>query len=101
VSTSRSSLSGRFAHVDLPAQVLFRGPNPAGRSGRLNPFNYVIFPFAALAGTAVGKRVDERALNLDLYENVEESTVDLYSAVRNGYLQQRQKMIDDLRLEIR
>ncbi len=67
----------------------------------LDPFTYVIFPVAALAGTAVGKRVDERALNLDLYENVEESTVDLYSAVRNGYLQRRQKMIDDSRLEAR
>jgi len=67
----------------------------------LDPFTYVIFPVAALAGTAVGRRVDERALNLSLYENVEESTVDLYSAVRNGYLQRRQRMIDDSRLDAR
>jgi len=66
----------------------------------LDPFTYVIFPVAALAGTAVGKRVEERALNLDLYENVEETTVDLYSAVRNGYLQRRQKVIDDSRPEV-
>lgn len=60
----------------------------------LDPFNYVIFPFAALAGIGVGKRVDERALNLELYEGVEASTVDLYSAVRNAYLQKRQRAIE-------
>ena len=60
----------------------------------LDPFNYVIFPVAALAGLGVGKRVDERALNLDLYETVEGSTVDLYSAVRNAYLQRRQNAIE-------
>ncbi len=99
---------GRYGVRPGPYLVLPFLPPLTARDGigfvvdtALNPFNYVIFPFAALAGTAVGKRVDERALNLDLYENVEESTVDLYSAVRNGYLQQRQKMIDDLRLEIR
>ena len=99
---------GRYGVGPGPYLVLPFLPPLTARDGigfavdtALNPFNYVIFPVAALAGTAVGKRVDERALNLDLYENVEESTVDLYSAVRNGYLQQRQKMIDDLRLEIR
>lgn len=60
----------------------------------LDPFSYVIFPVAALAGIGVGKRVDERALNLELYEGVEASTIDLYSAVRNAYLQKRQRAIE-------
>jgi phospholipid-binding lipoprotein MlaA len=33
--------------------------------------------------------VNERSLNLDRFERVAESTVDLYGAVRNGYLQRR------------
>lgn len=33
--------------------------------------------------------VNDRSLNLDRFERVAESTVDLYSAVRNGYLQRR------------
>ncbi len=33
--------------------------------------------------------VNERSLNLDRYERVEESVVDLYSAVRNAYFQRR------------
>ena len=37
--------------------------------------------------------VNDRSLNLEKYEGVEESTVDLYSAVRNAYLQKRAKAI--------
>jgi phospholipid-binding lipoprotein MlaA len=33
--------------------------------------------------------VNERSLNLDRFERVAESTVDLYGAVRNAYLQRR------------
>ncbi len=61
----------------------------------LDPFNYVIFPFAALTGMGVGKRINDRALNLELFENVEETVLDLYSTVRNGYLQRRHKAIQD------
>ena len=37
--------------------------------------------------------LNERSLNLETFEGVEEATVDLYSAVRNAYLQKRAKMI--------
>jgi phospholipid-binding lipoprotein MlaA len=37
--------------------------------------------------------LNERSLNLETYEGVEEATVDLYSAVRNAYLQKRARMI--------
>lgn len=63
----------------------------------LDPFTYVAFPAAALTGTGVGKRVNDRALNLELFESVEESTLDLYSGVRNAYLQRRQKAIEEWR----
>jgi phospholipid-binding lipoprotein MlaA len=39
--------------------------------------------------------VNERSLNLENYEGVEESTVDLYSAVRNAYLQKRARAIQE------
>ena len=60
----------------------------------LDPLNYVL-PFAALAGKAAGRTVNERSLNLELYESVEETVLDLYTAVRNGYLQRRQKAIEE------
>ncbi len=69
----------------------------------MNPLNYLI-PFAAgadrvttfgaLTGIAVTDAVNRRSLNLETYEGVEEAVVDLYSAVRNGYLQKRETMIE-------
>lgn len=60
--------------------------------GALNPLSYVA-PFAANAGMKASDTVNARSLNLELFEDVEESTLDLYSAVRNGYLQRRDKAI--------
>ena len=68
----------------------------------MNPLNYIL-PFAAgadgattagaLAGIAFTDAVNRRSLNLERYEGVEETVIDLYSAVRNGYLQQREAKI--------
>jgi phospholipid-binding lipoprotein MlaA len=41
------------------------------------------------AGRTAGEAVNLRALNLEKFQGVEEGTLDLYGAVRNGYLQQR------------
>jgi phospholipid-binding lipoprotein MlaA len=46
-----------------------------------------------LLSAKVTEVVNERSLNLEKYEGVEESAVDLYSAVRNAYLQKRAKAI--------
>ncbi len=54
----------------------------------MTPYIYFIPWYASLGGTATNV-VNERSLNLDRFERVEESTVDLYSAVRNAYLQRR------------
>ena len=37
--------------------------------------------------------VNDRALNMELFQGLEESVIDLYSAVRNGYLRRREQMI--------
>ena len=60
----------------------------------LDPLNYVL-PFAATAGKAAGNTVNDRSLNLELFQSVEENTLDLYSAVRNAYLQRRQRAIQE------
>jgi len=39
--------------------------------------------------------VNDRSLNLEKFQGVEESTLDLYSAVRNAYLQKRAKAIQE------
>ena len=54
----------------------------------MNPYTYFIPWWGTFAGTGTNT-VNERSLNLDRFERVAESTVDLYGAVRNGYLQRR------------
>ena len=54
----------------------------------MTPYIYFIPWWGNFAGTATNT-VNERSLNLDRFERVAESTVDLYGAVRNAYLQRR------------
>ncbi len=44
-------------------------------------------------GARVGDTVNERSLNLDTFQGVEDTTIDLYAAVRNAYLQKRAKAV--------
>ena len=46
-------------------------------------------------GARATEVVNERSLNLEKFQGVEESTVDLYAAVRNAYLQKRTKAIQE------
>ncbi len=72
----------------------------------LDPFNWFILPFTNIdgipqlvqdrsnrriirLGLTVGEAVNLRALNLEKFQGVEEGTLDLYGAIRNGYLQKR------------
>jgi ABC-type transporter lipoprotein component MlaA len=45
-----------------------------------------VLPLVGSFGKTTDDIVNNRAINLDKYESVEEATVDLYSAVRNAYL---------------
>ncbi len=63
-----------------------------GVDALLNPLIYFA-PIAATGGMRASDTVNSRALNLEVFEDVEEGTLDMYSAVRNGYLQRREKAI--------
>jgi len=70
----------------------------------MNPINYLI-PFAAnadagttagvLIGITVTDAVNQRSLNLETFEGIEQAVIDLYSAVRNGYQQKREAKIKE------
>ena len=51
--------------------------------------------YAISIGARAAEVVNERSLNLEKFQGVEESTVDLYAAVRNAYLQKRAKAIQE------
>jgi len=63
----------------------------------MNPLLYVgIFVDGATgvgAGTFTLNAINERSLNLETFEQVEDTVIDLYSAVRNAYLQSREASI--------
>ena len=44
----------------------------------------------------MGEIVNERSRNLEKFQGVEEATLDLYTAVRNAYLQTRARAIRDV-----
>ncbi len=84
--------SGPF--LVLPLLPPFTVRDAVGYAGDivLNPINFLI-PFFPNLGINVEHTVNERARNLETFEGVEESTVDLYGAVRSAYFQRRAKDI--------
>lgn len=60
----------------------------------MNPLNYVL-PAGATFGIQATNVVNERSLNLDKFEQVEETAIDLYGAVRNAYFQRRAAAIKE------
>lgn len=63
--------------------------------GAMNPLNYVLPFFWDRFGMAAGDAINDRSLNLELYQGFEETVIDMYSAVRHGYLQRREQMIKE------
>jgi len=62
--------------------------------GAMNPLNYFL-PFLDRFVMQIGDTVNDRSLNLELYQGFEETVIDMYSAVRHGYLQRRVQMIKE------
>ena len=60
--------------------------------------NYLLAALDILAiqgGQTVGNAVNTRSLNLELFEQVEMVSVDLYGAVQDGYLQRRANAVKE------
>jgi phospholipid-binding lipoprotein MlaA len=61
--------------------------------GAMDPLSYVLPFFWDRIGMKAGDALNDRALNYELFQGFEESVIDMYSAVRHGYLQRRQQLI--------
>lgn len=80
----------------------------------LNPVNWLVAPIISIdeipsliaqkntwtitfvqMGARAGDIINERSRNLEKYQGVEEATFDLYTAVRNAYLQSRARAIKE------
>jgi phospholipid-binding lipoprotein MlaA len=84
---------GPFLVLPLMPPLTVRDGIGTAVDGAMDPLSYVLPFIWTRLGMKVGNMINDRSLNLDLYQGFEETTVDLYSAVRNGYLQRRENMI--------
>lgn len=80
--------SGPYLVLPLMSPMTIRDGAGKVVDAVMYPLTWAV-PFGANAGILTVDAVNDRSLNLDRYERVEESVVDLYSAVRNAYLQRR------------
>ena len=89
--------SGAGPYLVLPFMEPLTVRDGIGKAvdGLMNPLNYFIPFFWDQLGMKVGDTVNDRALNYDLFQGFEESVIDMYSAVRHGYLQRRQQLIKE------
>ncbi|MGB0911128.1 MAG: MlaA family lipoprotein [Nitrospirales bacterium] len=100
-------------YLVLPFLGSFTARDAVGFAGDtfLDPFNWLVLPIIEIAdaprlfqhddtisiaqfGLKVEDTINLRSLSLEKFQGVEEGTLDLYGAVRNGYLQQRVKEIN-------
>ncbi|MBI1962317.1 MAG: VacJ family lipoprotein [Candidatus Rokubacteria bacterium] len=66
-----------------------------GVDGVMDPLSWVL-PFVWERLTMkVMDTVNDRSLNLELFQGFEESVIDMYSAVRHGYLRRREQLIKE------
>jgi phospholipid-binding lipoprotein MlaA len=84
---------GPYVIVPLLPPLTVRDGIGYGVDVALDPLTYVLPFIWDRLGMRLGNLVNDRSLNLELFQGVEESTLDLYSATRNGYLQRRQNLI--------
>ncbi len=105
---------GPGPYLVLPLLQPFTVRDFAGFLGdiALNPINWLVAPIIEIDGVPsviahknrmtssmvqLGSRVfeivNDRSLNLEKFQGVEEATLDLYAAVRNAYLQKRARAI--------
>jgi phospholipid-binding lipoprotein MlaA len=84
---------GPFLVLPLMPPLTVRDGIGTAVDGAMDPLSYVLPFIWTRLGMKIGSTINDRSPNLDLYQGFEETTVDLYSAVRNGYLQRRDNMI--------
>ena len=61
----------------------------------MDPLSYFLTPLIADVSRSAAFTINERASHMTEYDDVEDTSIDLYAAVRNGFLQRRQKSIND------
>ncbi len=86
---------GPYLILPLMPPMTVRDGIGMGVDGAMNPLSYFLPFIWDSLGMKLGDTVNDRALNYDLFQGVEETTIDLYSSVRHFYLQRRERQIQE------
>jgi phospholipid-binding lipoprotein MlaA len=84
---------GPYLVLPFLEPMTFRDGIGRGVDVLMNPLTWLGPPWYFSLALKTAEIVNDRALNLELFQGLEESVIDLYSAVRNGYLRRREQMI--------
>jgi phospholipid-binding lipoprotein MlaA len=87
--------AGPYLVLPLMEPMTIRDGIGRGVDAAMNPLTWVGPAWWISLTMKAAETVNDRALNLELFQGLEESVVDLYSAVRNGYLRRREQMIKE------
>lgn len=86
---------GPYLVLPLLEPMTIRDGIGRGVDALMNPLTWVGPSIYIGLAMKAAEMVNDRALNLELFQGLEESVIDLYSAVRNGYLRRREQMIKE------
>jgi phospholipid-binding lipoprotein MlaA len=87
--------AGPYVIVPLLEPLTVRDGIGKAVDGFMDPLSYFVPFFYTRLIMKVEETVNDRSLNLELFQGFEESVIDMYSAVRHGYLKRREKMIQE------
>jgi phospholipid-binding lipoprotein MlaA len=86
---------GPYLVLPVLAPTTVRDGVGLGVDTLIDPLGYFIGWFPTRFVMKIGDTVNDRALNYDLFQGVEETTIDLYSSVRHFYLKRREQQIKE------
>jgi phospholipid-binding lipoprotein MlaA len=86
---------GPYLVLPLLPPMTVRDGIGTGVDGLLDPLSYFIPFIWDRLGMRIGDTINDRAINYELFQGVEETTVDLYSSVRHFYLNRREQMLKE------
>ena len=86
---------GPYLVLPFMPPLTFRDGIGYAVDGAMDPLSYVLPFIPDRLVMKIGDMINDRSLNLDLFQGFEETTVDFYSAVRNSYLQRRYRLIHE------
>lgn len=87
--------AGPYLVVPLLQPLTVRDAFGYAADSFMDPLSLFLTPIGVDVARSAAYTINERAVHMTEFDDVEDTSLDLYAAVRNGYLQRRQRFIED------